>query len=118
MPCLAFACPKDTLERPIVSALAAQNILPILSPDEMSGHTCANDVADAVAAERVLGDGGACNILAKRLEGITEYRQRFGALGTTDIHITDNGTALSALSGRSFAPQTAPLTNIWRVKSP
>ena len=82
-----------TLEHPVVSALAAQNILPILSPDEMSGHPGENDVADAVAADRILGDGGAWDILTTRVDSIPEYRQRFDALGTSDIHITDIGKA-------------------------
>jgi len=90
------------LEKPVVSALAAQNILPILSPDEMSGHPGENEVADAVAAERIMGDGGAWDILATRVASITEYRARFAALGTDDIHITDVGTALSAFIGSEF----------------
>lgn len=63
-----------TLEKPVVSALAAQNVLPILSPDEMAGHPGENEVADAVAAERIMGDGGAWDILATRVASITEYR--------------------------------------------
>ena len=88
-----------TLEKPVVSALAAQNILPILSPDEMAGHPGENEVADAVAAERIMGDGGAWDILATRVASISEYRDRFAALGTDDIHIADVGTALSAFIG-------------------
>ena len=97
-----------TLERPVVSALAAQNILPILSPDEMSGHPSENDVADAVAAERIMGDGGAWDILASRVDSIPEYGARFEALGTSDIHITDIGTALSAFIGSEFRATDSP----------
>ena len=97
-----------TLERPVVSALAAQNILPILSPDEMSGHPGENEVADAVAAERIMGDGGAWDILTKRLDSIPEYRQRFEVLGSSDIHITDIGTALSAFIGSEFRATESP----------
>ena len=94
---------KDrTLERPVVSALAAQNILPILSPDEMSGHAGENDVADAVSEERIMGEGGAWDILAKRVDSIAEYRKRFEALDTSDIHITHIGTARSAFIGSEF----------------
>ena len=97
-----------TLERPVVSALAAQIILPILSPDEMSGHLGENEVADAVAAERIMGDGGAWDILTKRVDSIPEYRQRFEALGSSDIHITDIGTALSAFIGSEFHATESP----------
>ncbi|MGJ8597492.1 cytochrome-c peroxidase [Sulfitobacter sp.] len=97
-----------TLERPIVSALAAQNILPILSPDEMSGHPGENDVADAVAEERIMGDGGAWDILAERVDSIPEYRQRFSEVGSSAIHITDIGTALSAFIGSEFRATESP----------
>lgn len=97
-----------TLERPLPSALAAQNILPILSPDEMAGHPGENLVADAVAAERILGPNGAWDILTKRVEGIAEYKIRFAALGTESLHITDIGTALSAFIGSEFRATQSP----------
>ncbi len=103
-----------TLEKPVVSALAAQNILPILSPDEMAGHPGENEVADAVAAERIMGDGGAWDILATRVASITEYRERFAALGTDDIHITDVGTALSAFIGSEFRASDSPFDKYLR----
>ncbi len=97
-----------TLERPMPSALAAQNILPILSPDEMAGHPGENPIADAVAEERILGPNGAWDLLAKRVDGISEYRNRFAALGTTKVHITDIGTALSAFIGSEFRATDSP----------
>ena len=103
-----------TLERPVISALAAQNILPILSPDEMAGQTGENEVADAVAAERIMGDGGAWDILSKRVDSIPEYRKRFEALGSTDIHITDIGTALSAFIGSEFRATESPFDRYLR----
>ncbi len=97
-----------TLERPVVSALAAQNILPILSPDEMSGHPGENPVADAVAADRIHGPDGAWAILTQRVQDIPEYRDRFAGLGMTDLHITDIGTALSAFIGAEFRATSSP----------
>ena len=103
-----------TLERPMPSALAAQNILPILAPDEMAGHAGENDVADAVAAENILGPNGAWDILTKRVDGITEYRTRFAALGRDDLHITDIGTALSAFIGSEFRATNSPFDGYLR----
>ncbi len=97
-----------TLERPLPSALAAQNILPILSPDEMAGHAGENDIADAVAAERIQGPNGAWDLLAKRVSAIPDYRARFDALGRSDLHITDIGTALSAFIGSEFRATNSP----------
>ncbi|MEP1767486.1 MAG: cytochrome c peroxidase [Sulfitobacter sp.] len=97
-----------TLERPLPSALAAQNILPILSPDEMAGHVGENPIADAVAAERILGPDGAWDLLTQRIIGISEYRTRFADLGVKDLHITDIGTALSAFIGAEFRATQSP----------
>jgi cytochrome c peroxidase len=97
-----------TLERPLPSVLAAQNILPMLSPAEMAGDPGENEVADAVAAERILGPDGAWDILARRVDAIPEYRTRFAALGTEGIHITDIGTALSAFIGTEFRTTDSP----------
>ncbi|MEQ6203834.1 cytochrome c peroxidase [Sulfitobacter sp. HNIBRBA2951] len=97
-----------TLERPVASPLAAQNILPILSPAEMAGHPGENEIADAVAEERIMGPDGAWDLLARRVQAITEYRERFKSLGTSDIHITDIGTALSAFIGSEFRADQSP----------
>ncbi|MBB3994547.1 cytochrome c peroxidase [Sulfitobacter undariae] len=97
-----------TLERPMPSALAAQNILPILSPSEMAGNAGENDVADAVAAERITGAGGAWGILARRVDDIPDYRQRFAALGTVGLHINDIGTALSAFISTELRATDSP----------
>ena len=103
-----------TLERPMPSALAAQNILPVLSPAEMAGDPGENDVADAVAAERILGPNGAWDILARRIDAIPKYRQRFGQLGITGIHINDIGTALAAFIGSEFRADESPFDKFLR----
>lgn len=103
-----------TLERPMPSALAAQNILPVLSPAEMAGDPGENEVADAVAAERILGPNGAWDILARRIDAIPEYRQRFGQLGITGIHINDIGTALAAFIGSEFRADESPFDKFLR----
>ncbi|UWR20871.1 cytochrome-c peroxidase [Sulfitobacter sp. S190] len=103
-----------TLERPVMSALAAQNILPILSPDEMSGHPGENPIADAVADERIMGSDGAWALLAARVADIPEYADRFGAEGVSNIHITDIGTALSAYIGAEFRATDSPFDRYLR----
>ena len=91
------------LERPLPHALAAQTILPILSPAEMSGHPGENDVADAVAADRIRGQDGAWDILADRINMTPGYRQMFDRLiGDAPVHITDIATALSSFIATEF----------------
>ncbi|MGJ8545359.1 MAG: cytochrome-c peroxidase [Sulfitobacter sp.] len=97
-----------TLERPMPSALSAQTLLPILSPDEMSGHPGENDIADAVDAERIHGPDGAWALLTARVADIPEYTQRFAALGRNELHITDIGQALGAFIGSEFRATQSP----------
>ena len=59
------------------SALAAQAMFPVTSPDEMAGQKGENPVADAVSLNRAAGPGGAWDLLAERLRAIPEYRKRF-----------------------------------------
>ena len=91
------------LERPLPNALAAQNILPLLSPAEMSGQPGENDIADAVAAERIHGPGGAWDIITQRVAAVPEYRARFGLLiGERAPHITDLAMAISTFISDEF----------------
>ncbi|MEP0990968.1 MAG: cytochrome c peroxidase, partial [Tateyamaria sp.] len=79
------------------SALSAQSMFPVLSPDEMAGHYAENDVAQAVRQGLLTGEGGAWDILSKRVEVIPEYRTRFDAvIGTETIAFTDISDALAA----------------------
>ena len=107
-----------TLERPMPSALAAQNILPILSPDEMSGHPGENPVADAVAAERIHGPDGAWGILSARVADIPGYRDRFRTLGMDEVHITDIGQALAAYITTEFRATNSPFDQFLRDGTP
>ena len=79
------------------SALSAQTMFPVLSPDEMAGHYSENDVAQAVRQGLITGPGGAWDILSKRVEGIPEYRARFDTvIGPKPIAFTDISDALAA----------------------
>ena len=97
-----------TLERPVMSPLAAQNILPVLSPNEMSGHPGENPVADAVAAERIHGPTGAWGILSARVDAIPTYNRRFAKLGVSEVHITDIANALSSFITTEFRATDSP----------
>jgi len=62
------------------SVLAAQTMFPVLSPDEMAGHYAENDVARAVRLGRLTAEGGAWEIIARRVASIGAYRDAFAAL--------------------------------------
>ncbi|MEP1964412.1 cytochrome-c peroxidase [Tateyamaria sp.] len=85
------------MEYGFASALSAQSMFPVLSADEMAGHYAENDVAQAVRQGLLTGQGGAWDILSKRIEGIPVYRTGFDAvIGPKDIAFTDISDALAA----------------------
>lgn len=69
------------------SALAAQAMFPVLSPDEMAGHYSENDVSKAVRLGFLTQQGGAWDLIADRVAAIPEYEQRFKDV-TPDEEIT------------------------------
>lgn len=70
--------PLGTHMRPgFQSALAAQAMFPVLSPDEMAGHYSENDVSKAVRLGFLTQQGGAWDLIAARVAAIPEYAQRF-----------------------------------------
>ncbi|WP_298846384.1 cytochrome c peroxidase [uncultured Ruegeria sp.] len=70
--------PLGTHMRPgFKSALAAQAMFPVLSPDEMAGHYSENEVSKAVRLGLLTQEGGAWDLIAARVAVIPEYEKRF-----------------------------------------
>lgn len=86
------------MESGFASLLSAQTMFPVLSAAEMAGHFSENDVSKAVRQGVLTGDGGAWDILAKRVEAIPEYRSQFDPIIGSDksIHFTDISDAIAA----------------------
>ncbi|KPA21480.1 Cytochrome c551 peroxidase precursor [Shimia sp. SK013] len=86
------------MEMGFTNALAAQAMFPVLSGDEMAGHYSENDVAQAVRLGQLTGDGGAWDILAKRVEAIPTYRAAFDDVigADTPVHFTHIANAIAA----------------------
>lgn len=59
------------------SALAAQAMFPVLSPDEMAGHYGENDISSAVRRGLISQEGGAWDLIAARVEEIPAYKGAF-----------------------------------------
>ena len=70
------------------SALSAQAMFPVLSPDEMAGHYAENDVAQAVRQGFLTGDQGAWAIISQRVADIPAYRAQFDAVIGADAPVT------------------------------
>lgn len=70
--------------------LSAQAMFPVLSADEMAGHYSENEISQAVRLGILTGEGGAWDLISKRVEAIPEYRERFDAvIGDAPIDFTD-----------------------------
>lgn len=59
------------------SALSAQAMFPVLSPDEMAGHYSENEIAQAVRMGFLSQPGGAWDKIAARVADIPAYRAAF-----------------------------------------
>ncbi len=95
------------------SLLSAQNMFPVLSPDEMAGHYSENEIAQAVRQGRITGAGGAWDLIADRVRAIPDYAARFIALHDhiatpEDIAFTDISDAIAAFVAVEFRSDTSP----------
>jgi cytochrome c peroxidase len=69
------------------SLLSAQAMFPVLAADEMAGHYSESDVSKAVRMGLLTHNGGAWDLLAKRIQNIAEYRQAFDSINGKDSAI-------------------------------
>lgn len=95
------------------SLLSAQNMFPVLSPDEMAGHYSENEIAQAVRQGRITGAGGAWDLIAQRVRDIPDYAARFVATHddiTTrdDIAFTHISNAIAGFVAVEFRSDTSP----------
>ncbi|MEM8540586.1 MAG: cytochrome c peroxidase [Pseudomonadota bacterium] len=93
--------------------LSAQSMFPVLSADEMAGHYSENDVAKAVRRGVITGEGGAWDIISKRVAGLEEYQQGFNAFdaeiaGGKPIDFTDISDALAAFIAFEWRSDNSP----------
>jgi cytochrome c peroxidase len=98
------------MESGFASLLSAQTMFPVLSAAEMAGHFSENDVSKAVRQGVLTGDGGAWDILAKRVETIPEYRSQFDPIIGSDkpIHFTDISDAIAAFVDFEWRATNSP----------
>ena len=98
------------MESGFASLLSAQTMFPVLSAAEMAGHFSENDVSKAVRQGVLTGDGGAWDILAKRVEAIPEYRAQFDPIIGSDkpIYFTDISDAIAAFVDFEWRATNSP----------
>ncbi|TVR45002.1 MAG: cytochrome-c peroxidase [Rhodobacteraceae bacterium] len=113
---------KDMMEG-FDSLLSAQNMFPVLSPDEMAGHYSENEIAQAVRQGQITGPGGAWDLIAGRVRGIPDYAEAFVAADPRitragDITFTDISNAIAAFVAVEFRSDTSPFDAYLRGEAP
>ncbi|MEO1638887.1 MAG: cytochrome c peroxidase [Pseudomonadota bacterium] len=101
------------------SLLSAQTMFPVLSADEMAGHYGENDVSLAVRRGVITGDGGAWDIIARRVAAISAYADDFMAVydhidHPNQIAFTDISNAVAAFMEFEWRSDTAPFDAVLR----
>ncbi|WP_108658637.1 cytochrome-c peroxidase [Acuticoccus kandeliae] len=105
------------------SLLSAQTMFPVLSPDEMAGHYSESDVSKAVRLGRLTGEGGAWDIIARRVAALDDYRHRFEAVypeiaAGRPIAFTDISNAIAAFVEFEWRSDTSPFDAFLRGEAP
>lgn len=113
----------EDMEQGFSGVLSAQTMFPVLSPDEMAGHYSESDVSKAVRSGRITGEGGAWDIISKRVEAIPDYAARFKAVyphvaGGAPIHFTDISNAIAAFVAFEWRSDESPFDAALRGEAP
>lgn len=91
------------------SALAAQAMFPVLSPDEMAGHYSENDVSRAVRMGMLSQPGGAWDIIASRVADIPGYADAFAEIAPENpIRFTDIANVIADFIAFEWRADASP----------
>lgn len=95
------------------SMLSAQTMFPVLSPDEMAGHYSENEIARAIRIGLITGEGGAWDLIARRVAAIPAYAEGFARVypeiaAGRPLDFTDISNAIAAFMEFEFRSDTAP----------
>ena len=101
------------------SVLSAQTMFPVLSRDEMAGGFRENDIGRAVRQGLITGQGGAWDLIARRVADVPAYTQMFRALyphidSGDDIAFTDISNAIAIFMAFEWRSDTAPFDAVLR----
>jgi len=99
----------EDMARGFANLLSAQTMFPVLSQDEMAGHYGENEISSAVRQGRITGEGGAWDLIARRVAALPDYPPLFEAAfpdvtagaPITFVHISDAIAAFVAWEWRS-----------------
>ncbi|NDV00657.1 cytochrome-c peroxidase [Pseudoroseicyclus tamaricis] len=104
---------EDEMLEGLTSMLSTQAMFPVVSPDEMAGHYQESEVSQAVRMGILTGEGGAWDLLARRVAAIPAYAERFREVypqvsAPEDITFQDISNAIAAFMALEFRSDSAP----------
>ena len=108
---------KHNLPNNLENVLACQAMFPVTSGTEMRGQAGENDIADAT---QLHGPGGVWDLLAQRLQAITEYVSMFQAafpgdvIDASDITYAHAANAIAAFEGVAWRADNSPFDQFIR----
>lgn len=101
------------------SILSAQNMFPVLSPDEMAGHYDESDVSIAVRKGVMTAPGGAWDIIARRVESVDAYKDMFDAVAPETrgraLHFSDVSNVIADFVAFEFRSDDSPFDEYLRT---
>ena len=93
--------------------LSAQTMFPVLSADEMAGHYSENEISRAVRLGMLAHEGGAWDLIAKKVAAIPEYRARFDAvIDDSPIQFTDIANAMADFIAVEWRATDSPFDQV------
>ena len=104
---------REQLPAGLDHVLAAQAMFPVISAIEMAGHKGENEIANAVAVDRLAGKDGAWDLLAKRLQNTPGYASAFAVAfddisEPSDITFVHAANAIAAFETIAFRADNSP----------
>ena len=114
---------REQLPEGLENVLAVQAMFPVTSPVEMAGHKGENEIATAVALDRLDGPDGVWTLLARRLQAIPEYLALFRAAfpdvkRAEDITFVMAANAIAVFEAASFRPDGSPFDAYLQSRDP
>ena len=114
---------EDEMVAGFASIVSAQTMFPVLSADEMAGHYSENEISQAVRLGTLTGEGGAWDLIARRVAAIPEYADKFSAVydhisSPDDIAFTDISNAIAAFMEFEWRSDTSPFDAALRGTTP
>ena len=104
------------------SVLSAQTMFPVLSRDEMAGSYNENEIGRAVRQGLVTGEGGAWDLLSRRVADLPEYAEHFKTVyphidDPRDVAFTDISNAIAAFIAFEWRSDTSRFDAVLRGES-